>query len=1032
MTKLRLLIFIAIILQLPFYSNGQFSREQAKALVLNQILVADTGHIDVYASLHTILITDSLALFSKKIPLPYASNWVFLSDDNPYANWFHPCRYVIVNSINGDYTIDNSDIYPVALYTDYEIILQRPVPPGPPPPPCPNSDPTYASPNPHLHAVLIAGAVAIVGNQTVSFDDDISVIYNALREQGYQKSNIIVLDYDGNDQNLQDITWHGDLDNDGNSEISGATYHNVIDNTFDELAEGGANPLTPEDQLFVYVTDHGTTYASHSAICIPVQGSPTTTDYYTSFQLMQRVHNIQCAQMIFVFQPCQAGEFIDELLSDQTALCLNRIVQTDTKNNESGHPERQITGGNKYDEFTYYWAAAIRGYYPGTVPWKWGCKVGEFPFSTWNPSSNWCGMGHPSDYNPDYGNPSAYDNTLGNITPGNNDGYNQFIEAFNYADCMDTWSPTGYYNLSCDVGMLPENPQMGINNGFSVDDLFCLNGIAGNTSTGLSSPQTVASRSYLLGGNLNVFSDMTIQENATLTIGVDNSIIDAKPTSTFVVRNQVQFNGSSNSSTTNGLVIENYNNILDLENANFSSIYLQNYGSNLTIGTNSAFSNCPSIVSNRGTAIIKNSIFNNSPLVLADADLSLTNSATVSGCHITATTPIDDFVVENYKNYSITNNVISGGLYGMALYFSGWGTGSHPVHLVQSNQITNCTEGGLYIYGSNASVTMNHINHNLSGIEMLDNNSQTALTGNQNALDYSGTQEINDCSGIELYASNNCFPYYMRFNAIIDEDNGGTPTDPLMYYDDKPTNLKFDVAYNCWGNNFDPSTDLYANSGYYKPYPTWCPGTTGNPQITLDEDMYNTGINDVNSENYFAAKSVFQLLVETYPKSDYSRAAMKELFAIEPYVGNDYSGLKSYFLTNDSIVADTALANLGDFLANSCNVQMQDYPDAVAWYENKIQNSTDPTDSVFAIIDLGHLYLMMDTTGNRPGFIGLLPQYKPKTKAKYVTYRDSLINLLPFPKDPVKRSILNYKTDNFCKMFRTLPVHQPTFTLSCF
>jgi hypothetical protein len=50
MTKLRFLVLVAIILQLPFYSIGQFSREQAKDLVLNQILAHDTGHINVYSS----------------------------------------------------------------------------------------------------------------------------------------------------------------------------------------------------------------------------------------------------------------------------------------------------------------------------------------------------------------------------------------------------------------------------------------------------------------------------------------------------------------------------------------------------------------------------------------------------------------------------------------------------------------------------------------------------------------------------------------------------------------------------------------------------------------------------------------------------------------------------------------------------------------------------------------------------------------------------------------------------------------------
>ena len=56
------------------------------------------------------------------------------------------------------------------------------------------------------------------------------------------------------------------------------------------------------------------------------------------------------------------------------------------------------------------------------------------------------------------------------------------------------------------------------------------------------------------------------------------------------------------------------------------------------------------------------------------------------------------------------------------------------------------------------------------------------------------------------------------------------------------------------------------------------------------------------------------------------------------------------------------------------------------------------TDSIFAIIDLGDIYLHMDTTGNRPVYIGSLPQYKPESQVKFRKYRDSLISLLPIPK----------------------------------
>jgi hypothetical protein len=210
------------------------------------------------------------------------------------------------------------------------------------------------------------------------------------------------------------------------------------------------------------------------------------------------------------------------------------------------------------------------------------------------------------------------------------------------------------------------------------------------------------------------------------------------------------------------------------------------------------------------------------------------------------------------------------------------------------------------------------------------------------------------------------------------------------------------IQNNCWGSNFIPGNDFYANYGTFSYNPVWCPPGGAKETIT-DETLYNTAMNDVQNGDYADAETQFQTLVQTYPKSDYSKDAMKEMFSIEPYTENDFNGLRVYYLTNDSIIADSALSMLGEYLANDCKVQLKDWPDAISWYEDKIQNPVNEADSIFAIIDLGHLYLIMDTSGQKSSYVGSLPQYKPQSKAKYLIYRDSLLSLLPFPKDPLKK-----------------------------
>jgi hypothetical protein len=375
------------------------------------------------------------------------------------------------------------------------------------------------------------------------------------------------------------------------------------------------------------------------------------------------------------------------------------------------------------------------------------------------------------------------------------------------------------------------------------------------------------------------------------------------------------------------------------------------------------------------------------------------NVATLTGCTFSTTKPIDQILIEDYNNFSVTNNTIYGGHSGLNLYYSGIGVSSK---LVQYNNIYNCTSAGINVYGSHASVSMNQIYNNYLGVEMLNNTSQTTLTGIATAQHYSQTQYIHDCSRIELYATDYCFPS-MTYNAVINP-NASLPNYALVYYDNsyQKNPPALNIQNNCWGSNFIPGNDFYANYGTFSYNPVWCPPGGAKETIT-DETLYNTAMNDVQNGDYADAETQFQTLVQTYPKSDYSKDAMKEMFSIEPYTENDFNGLRVYYLTNDSIIADSALSMLGEYLANDCKVQLKDWPDAISWYEDKIQNPVNEADSIFAIIDLGHLYLIMDTSGQKSSYVGSLPQYKPQSKAKYLIYRDSLLSLLPFPKDPLKK-----------------------------
>jgi hypothetical protein len=187
--------------------------------------------------------------------------------------------------------------------------------------------------------------------------------------------------------------------------------------------------------------------------------------------------------------------------------------------------------------------------------------------------------------------------------------------------------------------------------------------------------------------------------------------------------------------------------------------------------------------------------------------------------------------------------------------------------------------------------------------------------------------------------------------------------------------------------------------------------------------MYNTADSLFANGNNTGAKLLFESLIEEYPDSKFAEAAMKNLFSLEQFAGNDYVGFKQYYLTNDSITADTNLEKVGEFLANRCDVQMQNWPQAIDWYENRIINPPSDVDSICAIIDLEDIYLLMENGGEKSSYIGKLPQYKPSSVNRYRTYRDSLIALLPFDhkkmpsKDPSAKLKANELMQNYPNPF---------------
>lgn len=127
--KFKIALIVLIVCVISVSLNAEITRSDAEDLVLNQILADEIGSIDVYVSNEVINSPDVLQLWNdESISCPYTSNWVFFVDDMVFANWYHPCRYIFVNTDTGEYQIVDQNIYPENYENDFELIAEMPRP----------------------------------------------------------------------------------------------------------------------------------------------------------------------------------------------------------------------------------------------------------------------------------------------------------------------------------------------------------------------------------------------------------------------------------------------------------------------------------------------------------------------------------------------------------------------------------------------------------------------------------------------------------------------------------------------------------------------------------------------------------------------------------------------------------------------------------------------------------------------------------------------------------------------------------------
>lgn len=940
-------ILLMAMLVLSFLGFAQVSKQQAIQIVMESVVGNDSTVVNVYMS--PSIRTDSYIVinYQDSISSPFNSYWLFFIDDMPNFMWGHRCRYLLIQDqhnmisvekrlppLNRDLIEESVSISVIQEKAEYNATTIK--------------DNNYSNRinNDGKYAVLLCGGEVPV-DDPINLWNALSHMYCGLLEQGYKKENIYVMSCDGDSINPYSNPSL-DLDKDEEHDVDILPYPCSLDSVI-SLFSNLSNLLCEEDLLYVFVATHGDTINSNGNVGFLLWEQEILPD--TIFA--ELLSNIHCSQIILNLYSCYSGGFLDDLINSVDEKI--SIITSTLPNMPYFRTMARVLG---MDRFCYLSCSALRNYYPiiGS-PWDTCCKIGN--------NSNFYVLFGEDEIDYDL----------------NANGIYNIGETFQYVQ-----------QYECNQGMFYDF------HGFK-DDLLCLNGIMGKVESidtvrgvyHIEDALSICAESLILEDFSKFYlfdADLIIEDTASLIMGDTAAIIARSGDCRVIVKGNLTLGNGVTFEARDGATLDIiFENDVDLaiSNATFINCTLELPKRNLS------FNDCRFI----GTPLEMNNA--------SDQSSEIDKMASVINCEFSpnGNNINNALYIKNFAQYKVNGCKIEandGGIFknGIAIYNCGSNLGLEQVH---GNDVSGCLQSGIQMYASSGNITMNTVYGNGYGIKLLNNCNISSLSGNCGATLESDTQFIHDNTNNEIYMTGSSIPQRFRYNAI--HHNGNIPYvnhDAYIAFGNENRG-SIDVKYNYWGNGFTPSTHLHTNliGGEYVYNPEWILGNCYNNWA--DAAMM---LNEADSLNvagaYWDAQIMYKQVVENYPESVSAETALKSLLVLEAQYGGEYLSLKEYYLTNNTIAADETLSHLASSLANKCDEKMENFTEAISWYEEILTSpETSFNDSIFAAIDLGDLYLRLGEDGEK-GVCGKLEQYKPESKEVHRIQTERALSLLPSEK----------------------------------
>ncbi|MDD3961030.1 MAG: T9SS type A sorting domain-containing protein [Bacteroidales bacterium] len=828
------------------------------------------------------------------------------------------------------------------------------------------------------------------------FWNDTYLMYESLINNfGYADENVYVIYYNGIDFNP-----NGQADR-YNSAFNFPLYAPITDLSatrehVEEVLMGFSNgsngypQLTKDDFLFIWTFGHGSFCGDKNPIypCLLLKGN----DYIQDVEFASLLDNIDVTKRAFWMQQCLSGSFANNLENYTT------VFHSACQPLEAGTPadnlpdlENEVIDNEMYQH-------------------------GEFNFHVFS-STN----GETPYYSNIYNNQPLANADL------NLDNIISFYESWIWERDKESKPETPLFS---DLGNIASQTSLEYPT-LLTTDIPAASNITHRGLIGISKDIHVPQGSQLTIHDNAVLhlvneANLIVDQGATLIIGDNVTITGTNSNNELIVEGNITIGENvvinSQNNVSWNIYLKNESQNLTLLNTEFTDCSVDSWCNNFTL-TNGTITGCKSFSSHRGIVTITNTDILKTEIYLENEDdndnfISLINNDFSEGVDKTA------IHIWNYRKYEIEDNTIDGFYDGIKIMQSGYGTVDK--YRVTENTITNCAHSGIIAYGSRGVISNNHISDNMYGVWLGDHCS-FRVSGNINALNNSQTQEILDNSSYELTSTTFSFPHYFYLNRIFDEDNAGAPLDPMIYhrYDQTQYTFQNDVRYNCWGTFFNPYFDFYPTG--YTWQPEWCPPYMAYPDNGIPGAVYDSCQALLVSESYNQAKTLFQSLINTYPQSIYSMAALHELFALENNLTSDFAALKSYYENNTVNQNNTILSRVAEHLALKCDIKEENWSIPISYYDSIITNPPTYEDSLFAVLNLNYVNFMMRNSGNKSGQSIMNSSYIKKDIAEFKPYCDEILSLIPPPAEKAEEQNRILSEDR-CLILETVPNPASNFT----